>query len=138
MAIFTEDFRNQSIQLVEKYVEESCLHDDLDIVDWIEANRKSHIIEFILDETQWQEILIHKNLTKEQINTASACIFRSNGKQLNAFNVVRDEILFNFWCDDVLFLRDEIQQVLDNQDDAEDTRFVDDAAERTYDMNEEF
>ena len=138
MAIFTEDFRNQSIQLVEKYVEESCLHDDLDIVDWIETNRKSHIIEFILDETQWQEILIHKNLTKQQINTASACIYISNGKQLNAFNVVRDEILFNFWCDDVLFLRDEIQQVLDNQDDAEDTRFADDAAERTYDMNEEF
>jgi hypothetical protein len=138
MAIFTEDFRNRSIQLVEKYVEESCLHDDLDIVDWIEANRKSHIIEFILDETQWQEILIHKNLTKEQINTASDCIYRSNGKQLNAFNVVRDEILFNFWCDDVLFLRDEIQQVLDNQDDAEDTRFADDARERTYDMNEEF
>ncbi len=136
MNLYTPEYQNESIQKVESYVVESGFHTETEIQVWIRLNKKDAIVESMKDETNWGEILLDCFKAKhiDQIEQGQV----KAGRHVNSYEEVRDHLLFVYWCETVIDLVYEIDQVLENMDDEPDTRFQDDAAERTRDMQGEF
>ena len=137
MALFTEQFKEESQKRVERYVNDSGYTDEFDIIRWIELNRKAHIVEAMREEAQWSEIVISK-LTPKQVKECDCVFIRENGKQHKLFSRIVDEILFQYWCDEVIFLRDEIADVLASQDSEPDSRDADYNALRNDNLRGDF
>ena len=133
MTYYTKDFEKEARALVKQWCHDSGETEWEFIKSWIVGKRSTQIIEFMLDNESWKEIAFNK-LSQENFDLLESS-FETDAQTLYiAFIVIRDSILFNYFCNDVIDLDHEIFEYLDSLDTEPDTRFQDDVDNRVDDI----
>lgn len=135
MNIFTESFRAKAELAVIKYIEAAESHDYDDILSFIKTHRKSWIVELMQDdpECNWEEIILSKMKVKD-VKKAYSGIIRNGRGNYNAFDIIVKEILFYYFCNEIIDIDHEINAWLKAEEEADPSQTEQDK-QNLYDFN---
>lgn len=120
----------EAIALVETLVENSGKTNTRDIESYIRENEFKEIVGFMLEHDSWADV-VESKIVAADIRRAKGCEYVAVARVLNE---VIDEILFSYFCNDLIDLVHEIDVLVEAKAEAKNNEWSQDESEPTLDQ----